>query len=118
MTTDLLEKYAWQHSSRQYHAGPGGSILPNDLGLFDMLGNIYEWCQDRYFVVRPSRRGTESDTLITREVVMNRYNRILRGGFFDSPPMDVRSASRPNDAPAVQSTYFGFRLARTLKPGQ
>ena len=46
---DLLEHYAW------YPANSGdpcmarcGRLLPNDLGLFDMLGNVYEWCQERY----------------------------------------------------------------------
>jgi serine/threonine protein kinase/formylglycine-generating enzyme required for sulfatase activity/tetratricopeptide (TPR) repeat protein len=116
MATGLLEKYAWQQSSNQEHTRPGGSLLPNDLGLFDMLGNIYESCHDRYLVIRPSRRGTESDTSITREVVMNRNNRILRGGFFLSPPMDVRSARREAAPPSEQSTYYGFRPARTLRP--
>jgi eukaryotic-like serine/threonine-protein kinase len=120
MANGLLEKYAWHQSSTYGHDGPhaepGGGLLPNDLGLFDMLGNVYEWCQDRYLVSRPSRRGTDSDTLITGEVVMDRYNRNLRGGFFYSPPTDVRSARREAAPPSEQSTYYGFRLARTLRP--
>ena len=40
--------YAWYQANCQDHAWPCGSLLPNDLGLFDMLGNMYEWCQDSY----------------------------------------------------------------------
>ena len=42
-STDLLDKYAWYQANSQDHAWPCGSLLPNDLGLFDMLGNVFEW---------------------------------------------------------------------------
>ena len=43
---DLLDAYAWYQANSKEHAWTCGSLLPNDLGLFDMLGNMYEWCQD------------------------------------------------------------------------
>ena len=43
VSTDLLAKYAWYQANSQDHAWSGGSLLPNELGLFDMLGNVYEW---------------------------------------------------------------------------
>ena len=44
----LLEKYAWYLANSQDHAWPCGRLLPNELGLFDMLGNVYEWCHEQY----------------------------------------------------------------------
>ena len=118
LSTELLENYAWYQANSQGRAWPGGDLLPNDLGLFDMLGNVYEWCQDRDGAIRPSKGGVYSDAAVTTEIVMYRPNRIFRGGMFYSQPQEVRSASRVPDVPSLQSTYVGFRLARTLPPGQ
>src|SRR5262249_39601901 len=119
LSTELLEKYAWYLPNSRGRARPGGTLLPNDLGLFDMLGNVYEWCQDRNGAVRPSERGAYIDTLIAKEVVTDRSElmhseRMLRGGFFYAQPEDVRSAKRAAAPPSEQSIYYGFRLARTL----
>ena len=57
----LLAGYAWHQGSSSDHAWPGGSLMPNDLGLFDMLGNVFEWCQDSPRYYQPDRNGCMSD---------------------------------------------------------
>ena len=81
-----------------------------------MLGNVFEWCQDRDGTLLASSRGTYSDRIITTEGVNRQTNRILRGGMFASQAPEVRSASRVPDVPSLQTTYIGFRVARTMKP--
>ena len=56
---DLLGRYAWYQANGQERAWPCGSLLPNDLGLFDMLGNVFEWCQDRALHVQAGRNGND-----------------------------------------------------------
>ena len=108
---DLLGKYAWYQATSQDHAWRCGSLKPNDLGLFDMLGNVIEWCQERPPTYRPDRDGTMLDNITTQEYVNT--DRLLRGGAFYYPPAFVRSAVRDWLAPSLRITYFGFRLART-----
>ena len=50
-------QYAWYQANSKEHAWPCGSLLPNDLGLFDMLGNVFEWCQDSMNASKPAKEG-------------------------------------------------------------
>ncbi len=59
----LLDKYARYQANSQDHAWPGGSLLPNDLGLFDMLGNVYEGCQERFVDYQPDEKGFLDDII-------------------------------------------------------
>jgi formylglycine-generating enzyme required for sulfatase activity len=109
LSIDLLQAYAWNQANSQDHAWRCGSLLPNDLGLFDMLGNVYEWCHEQAANYHPERVESEIDEILDRSV-----ERHIRGGTFSFRPAIVRSASRDRLAPTSQGIGDGFRPARTF----
>jgi len=112
---DLLGRYARFQANSRDRAWPGGSLLPNDLGLFDMLGNLLEWCEDRHYDYHAAANGATVDKVDALEHVDITVPRLLRGGGFDYPPALVRSASRPGIALTIRDANGGFRLARTYR---
>jgi formylglycine-generating enzyme required for sulfatase activity len=113
LTTDLLGRYAWYQANSDERAWSGGSLLPNDLGLFDMLGNAYEWMNDWFDAPRPWARGGYSDTINVSEHVLEKRPRLLLGGSFAQPPAGVRAPGRRGNAPSLRDVSYGFRSART-----
>jgi formylglycine-generating enzyme required for sulfatase activity len=109
----LLDRYARYSANSRGHAWPCGGLLPNDLGLFDMLGNVYEWCQGTLEDYQPDENGVQVDIFDKKSIILNE-SRLFRGGAFLSAPPTVRSAFRSWDAPSNRSPDGGFRLARTL----
>ncbi len=115
-STDLLDAYAWYQANSAEHARSCGSLLSNDLGLFDMLGNEYEWCQDSWHSSKPREKGLYIDIIISPESVSEKDPRLLRGGSFGDRSSIVRSAVRYGSAPSSRYIYYGgFRLARTYR---
>jgi formylglycine-generating enzyme required for sulfatase activity len=88
-------------------------LLPNDLGLFDILGNDIEWVQDSMRHSLRAKRGISSDIMNSLEYVNEKNPRLLRGGSFDFLPAYVRSAFRDRNAPAYRFASYGFRPSRT-----
>jgi formylglycine-generating enzyme required for sulfatase activity len=113
LTTDLLRRYAWYQANSDERAWSGGSLLPNDLGLFDMLGNVYEWMNDWFDAPRPWARGRYSDTINVSEHVLEKRPRLLLSGSFAQPPAGIRASGRRGNAPSLRDASYGFRLART-----
>jgi formylglycine-generating enzyme required for sulfatase activity/tetratricopeptide (TPR) repeat protein len=113
LSSELLEKYAWYQANGKEHAWSCGSLLPNDLGLFDMLGNEIEWVQDSTRRPLRKRRGLSYDDIEIAKHVNERYPRLLRGGTFNFQPASVRSALRDWNAPALRYSRHGFRPSRT-----
>ncbi len=111
----LLGAYARYEANSQERAWKCGELLPNDLGLFDMLGNQFEWTQDIFGVERPRRRAKEYDTITEISYLYDRDARLLRGGSFPYPASGIRCASRSWNAPAQRITNLGFRLFRTCR---
>jgi len=83
---------------------PVGSFPANGYGLFDMAGNVAEWCQDRYV---PLRAGGPFKPGILR---------LLKGGSWISGPRDLRPAARQSAPPRYADGYIGFRVVRPPQP--
>jgi formylglycine-generating enzyme required for sulfatase activity len=120
ISDSLITKYAWYRidkTSPRRHLEVG-RLKPNNLGLFDMLGNVWEWTHDPY--VYPFVGGIESATPDNEQggPVTNATERVLRGGASDSSePHYMRSAMRNRHLPHSRYGSDGFRVARTLKAG-
>ena len=112
---DLLPKYAWFQKSSGNKAWPVGQLKPNDFGLFDILGNAWEWCQESWEKGEERKKqaiGTDTEDL---GPVTDRKDRITRGGSFTFPDKDIRCASRNSAFPIMQDEAIGFRIARTIR---
>ena len=114
LSEELLGQYAWYLTNTfGDRAQPCGTRLPNDLGLFDMLGNVYEWCNGRYEAHPPDKGGNVYDDLAIYDYIKDTHARPLRGGTFFYIPAYVRSAVRRPVAPSYRDIFIGFRPSRT-----
>jgi serine/threonine protein kinase/formylglycine-generating enzyme required for sulfatase activity len=112
---ELLAKYGWYLGNSEERMWPVGSLKPNDWGLFDMLGNVYSWCQEteKPYPATQGQRAigdTEDELLVTDKAV-----RELRGHCFGNRGFTLRAAMRYRFVPTFSASGLGFRLARTVR---
>ena len=110
---ELLGKHGWYVKNSSDRSWPVGSLKPNDLGLFDMHGNMYMWCHDSFPQYRQDSEMAEDAGDISP--LSNKVSRVLRGGGFFDPAVLLRSARRYWLRPVNRIISVGFRLARTYK---
>lgn len=95
-----LDSYGWSYDTSKESAKPVGLLMPNRLGLFDILGNLSEWCHDVY-----ARNGDDRAMSI-------------RSGSVWSSPVKLRAAHRSFYSFTYTAPRMGFRIARTLPSPQ
>lgn len=94
--------------TRTFDAGttPVGNFPSNAFGLYDMHGNVFEWCQDHW---NENYNSAPTDNSAWLRIARGEY-RVIRGGSWGSPPRYCRSAHRGRDVPEVRSFDLGFRV--------
>jgi len=103
-----LDKIAWYDDNSGGKTHPVGKKAPNAWGLYDMLGNVWEWCQDWYGAY-PFGSVTDPTGFLTGSI------RVNRGGSWYYNARYVRAAIRGCDVPRARYGALGFRLARSVR---
>jgi formylglycine-generating enzyme required for sulfatase activity len=108
---EILVKYGWYSQNAFGKTHPVGSLKPNDLGLYDMYGNSWEWCQNAY---DPYEDKPQDDKEDDAGIIADKNSRVYRGGSWVYSAPNVRHATRNFNVPARGFGDGGFRVARTF----
>jgi len=104
-----LEEVGWYDKNSQRKTHPVATQKPNELGLYDMSGNVWEWCQDWYgekYYDECKKNGTVENPAGPE----NGSRRVLRGGSWYDDAQYCRSANRYHNSPDNRYDDIGFRL--------
>jgi formylglycine-generating enzyme required for sulfatase activity len=112
---ELLPHYARYVANSLGNGWPAATLKPNDLGLFDTYGNVWETCHDLYPKhADPAAAGPAKDNESVETMDRKEQECALRGGSANDSPRASRSASRVKRALTGRGYNVGFRVARTM----
>jgi formylglycine-generating enzyme required for sulfatase activity len=109
-----LGNYAWGRENSNGTTHPVGQKKPNGWGLYDMSGNVWEWCEDDWH--DSYKNAPDDGTAWIDNDNRSQSEKCLRGGSWDFYPYSCRSANRSRDCPDDHYTDYGFRVA-CVSPG-
>ena len=104
--SDNIDEVAWYSSNSKYTTHDVATKAPNELGIYDMSGNVWEWCQDWYDSSYYKNAPSTNPTGPTKG-----SDRVLRGGSWNINAIYCRSAFRDIITPSGTINFLGLRLA-------
>ena len=109
-TYGALDDIAWLNTNSSGTTHIVGKKLPNALGFYDMLGNVWQWCSDKYGA---KYYKSCEDGVVDPKGASEGSARVLRGGGWIGDSYYCRSSTRSYDDPVSRHYTIGFRVART-----
>jgi len=108
---DDINRLAWYEANSGGHTQPVGTRSPNGLGLYDMSGNVWEWCRDTFSAEAYARDATNNPIM-----KINGSDRVIRGGSWNLDAWSARCARRFSFRADLLGPGLGFRLAMIPNP--
>jgi formylglycine-generating enzyme required for sulfatase activity len=96
---------AWYYANSGDSTSVVGKKMPNELGIYDMSGNVWEWCRDRY-----SENYYSNSPAVNPKGPDKGDEYVLRGGSWNKTGWCCRTATRQKDGPNAHTTNYGFRI--------
>ncbi len=112
--SNKLKEVGWYSRNSHGETKVVGQKIPNELGIYDMSGNVWEWCED-WFSDKYYQEFVDGGLVENPKGPENGSSRVFRGGGWGNTPQSCRVACRSNWPPGYRRNYLGFRLAMSLQ---